>query len=155
MKLFVVIDEIRAPFLPFPNVGHASTSTFHTISRNFKYNSLSYNKGRINFIVMYKDRVCRFCAPYTTHVKLSHLVASLLTSRQQVVFALLVSSCQQVWNKLLTTCNNLVDIIRLVARLFQQVRHSHDITILLQPCVVNLVTFLLYHDCTRLVGTTL
>ena len=31
------------------------------------------------------------------------------------VFALLVpSNCQQVWNKLLTTCNNLVDIIRLV-----------------------------------------
>ena len=77
-----------------------------------------------------------------TRVKISYLVASLLTSRQQVVFALLVPSCQQVWNKLLTTCNNLVDIIRLVARLFQQVRHSHDITILLQPCVINLVTFL-------------
>jgi hypothetical protein len=54
-----------------------------------------------------------------------------------------------------TTCNNLVDIIRLVARLFQQVRCSHDITVLLQPCVVNLVTFLLYHDCIRLVRTTL
>ena len=61
----------------------------------------------------------------------------------------------QVWNKLLTTCNNLVDIIRLVARLFQQVRYSHDITKLLQPCVINLVTFLLYHDCIRLVRTTL
>jgi hypothetical protein len=60
----------------------------------------------------------------------------------KVVFALLVPSCQQVWNKLLTTCNNLVDIIRFVARLFQQVRYSHDITILLQPCVVNLVTFM-------------
>jgi hypothetical protein len=59
------------------------------------------------------------------------------------------------WNKLLTTCSKLVDIIRLVARLFQQVRYSHDITILLQPCVVNLVTFLLYHDCIRLVRTTL
>jgi hypothetical protein len=87
--------------------------------------------------------------------KVSHLVASLPTSCQQVVFALLVPSCQQVWNKLLTTCNNLVDIIRLVARLFQQVRYSHDITILLQPCVVNLVTFLLYHDCIRLVRTTM
>ena len=43
-----------------------------------------------------------------------------------------------------TTCNNLVEFIRLVARLFQQVRYSHDITILLQPCVINLVTFLLY-----------
>jgi hypothetical protein len=31
---------------------------------------------------------------------------------------------------MLTTCNNLVDTIRLVAGLFQQVRYSHDITIL-------------------------
>jgi hypothetical protein len=31
--------------------------------------------------------------------------------------------------------------------LFQQVRYSHDIAILLQPCVVNLLTFLLYHEC--------
>ena len=45
-----------------------------------------------------------------TRVKISHLVASLPTSRQQVVFALLVPSCQQVWNKLLTICNNIVDI---------------------------------------------
>ena len=85
-----------------------------------------------------------------THVKISQLVASLQTSRQQVVFALLVTSCQQVWNKPLTTCNNLVDIIRLVTRVFQQGCYNHDITILLQPCVVNLVTFLLYHDCIRL-----
>ena len=68
----------------------------------------------------------------------SHLVASLPTSRQQVVFPLLVPSCQQVWKKLVATCSNFVDIIRLVARLFQQVRYSHDITILLQPCVINL-----------------
>ena len=53
------------------------------------------------------------------------------------------------------SCNNFVDIIRLVARLFRQVRYIHDITILLQPCVVNLVRFLLYHDCTRLVRTNL
>jgi hypothetical protein len=90
-----------------------------------------------------------------THVNILHLVTSLPTSRQQVVFALLVPSCQQVWNKLLTTCNNLVDIIVFVARLFQQVRCSHDITILLQSCIVNLATFLLYHDCIRLVRTTL
>ena len=56
--------------------------------------------------------------PYT-HAKISQLVASLQTSRQQVVFALLVTSCQQVWNKLLTTCNNLVDIVRIVTRLLQ------------------------------------
>jgi hypothetical protein len=54
-----------------------------------------------------------------THVKISHLVASLPTSRQQVAFALLVPSCQQVWNKLLTARKNLVDLIELVARLFQ------------------------------------
>ena len=73
-----------------------------------------------------------------TRIKISQLVASLQTSRQQVVFARLVTSCQQVWNKLLTTCNNLVDIIRLVTRFFQQGCYNHDITILLQPCVVNL-----------------
>ena len=31
---------------------------------------------------------------------------------------------------------DIIDIIRLVARLFQQVRYSHDVTILLQPCVL-------------------
>ena len=91
---------------------------------------------------------------YGTHAKISHLVASLPTSRQQVVFALLVPSCQQIWNKLLTTCNNF-DSIRVVARLFQQVRYSHDVTVSLQRCVVNLVTFLLYDDFIRLVRTTL
>ena len=80
-----------------------------------------------------------------THAKSIHLVASLRTRRQQVVFALLVPSlapttCPRLL--LLTTCNKLVDIIRLVARLFQEVQYSHDITILLQPCVVNLVKFL-------------
>ena len=90
-----------------------------------------------------------------TPVKISQLVAILQTSHQQVVFARLVTSCRQVWNKLLTTCNNLVDIIRLVTRLFQQGCYNHGITILLQPCVVNLVTFLLYHDCISLVRTIL
>ena len=91
---------------------------------------------------------------YGTHAKISHLVASLPTSRQQVVFALLVPSCQQIWNKLLTTCNNF-DSIGVVARLFQQVRYSYDVTMSLQRCVVNLVTFLLYDDFIRLVRTTL
>ena len=36
----------------------------------------------------------------TTHVKISQLVASLQASREQVMFARLVKSCQQVWNKL-------------------------------------------------------
>jgi hypothetical protein len=47
----------------------------------------------------------------STHAKISHLLTSLSTSRQQDVFALLVTSCQQVWN-------NLVEIIKFVARLF-------------------------------------
>ena len=81
----------------------------------------------------------------TTHVKISQLVASLQTSAQQVVFAQLVTSCQQVWNKLLTTCNNLVDIVRLAARLFQQGCYNHDITILLHLYVVNIITFLLQY----------
>ena len=62
-----------------------------------------------------------------------------------------LTSCSKSANKLcleqfVNSCNNLVDTIRLVARLFQHVRYSHEITILLQPCVVDLVTFLLYHD---------
>jgi hypothetical protein len=73
-----------------------------------------------------------------TQKYISHLVTSLSTSCP--------SHCMsQVVNKFGTTiCNNLVDIVRLVARLFQQVRYSHDIAVLLQPCVVNLETFLLY-----------
>ena len=84
-----------------------------------------------------------FCV--STHEKShSHLVTSLLTSRQQVVFALLVTSCQQVWKKLL-----------ILSDLLQGCLNSRDIAELLQPCVINLVTFLLYHDCIRHVRTTL
>ena len=75
------------------------------------------------------NRSALFIWNRVTHAKISHPVASLPTSRQQVVFALPFASCQQVWNKLLTICNNLFDIIRVVARLFQQVQYSHDITI--------------------------
>ena len=92
----------------------------------------------------------------TTHAKISHLVASLPTSRQQVVFALLVPICQQVWNKLLTTCNNLVDIIGLVARLFKQIRYSLRLspiqswynsivtTLCRQPCNILVISAWLY-----------
>ena len=60
---------------------------------------------------------------------------SLPTSRQQVVLALFaVPSMEQLVN----SCE--LYIIRLVARLFQNDRCSHDTTILLRPCVVNLVT---------------
>ena len=36
------------------------------------------------------------------------------------VFARLVTSCQQIWNKLLTTFDNLVGIFKLVTNLFQK-----------------------------------
>jgi hypothetical protein len=74
------------------------------------------------------------------------------------VIALLVQSCQQVWNKLLTTCNKLDGIIRIVARLLQQVRYSHDITILLQPrlcrqpCNILVISWL-YQTCSKVVQT--
>ena len=35
----------------------------------------------------------------STHIKISQFITSLQTSHQQVVFAQLVTSCQQVWNK--------------------------------------------------------
>ena len=41
--------------------------------------------------------------------------ASLRTSHKQIVFALLVASCQQFLNKSLTACNNLVEIIELLS----------------------------------------
>ena len=47
-----------------------------------------------------------------SHVKISHIVGS----RQQVVFALLVPSCQLDWD-FLTTCNKVYGNISLVTRL--------------------------------------
>ena len=119
---------------------------FHASAHNFHIAC----KSEVLIDDMYTRKNLTTC----THVKISQLVASLQTSRQQVVFARLVKSCQQVWNKLLTTCNNLVNIVRLVARLFQQGCYNHDITILLQPCVVNLEIFLFFRDYIRLVRTT-
>jgi hypothetical protein len=104
-----------------------------------------------------------FCPLSTTDVKTHKLlqvckqvVKNLFPSCQQVVFALLVpTSLQQVSNKLLTICNKLDGIIRLGARLFQQVCYSLDITRMLQGWRPNVVTILVYHDCIRLVGATL
>jgi hypothetical protein len=94
-----------------------------------------------------------FACVIDVHMEKSRILP---TSHQQLVFALLVPNCQQIGNKLWTNCSsNLADTFRLVAMLFRQVRCSHDITILLQSCVVNLVTFLLYHECNRLVRTAL
>jgi hypothetical protein len=76
-----------------------------------------------------------------------------------------LTSCSNYANKPSTSCvrtacpklsTNMVQLVnRLVARLFQQVRYSHDTIILLQPCDSNLVIIVLfYHNCIRLVGTT-
>ena len=86
------------------------------------------------------------------HTQKSHKLQQVC---KQAVNKLCSHGLLQVVNKFGTSCNNLVDIVKIVTRLFQQGCYNHDITILLQPCVVNLVTFLLYHDCIRLVRTTL
>ena len=72
----------------------------------------------------------------------------------------LLQICPQAVNKLcwlLTTCNKLDGIIRLVTRLFQQDRYrrySHDVTRLLQDGRYKVVTILSYLDCIRLVRTS-
>ena len=96
----------------------------------------------------------------TTHVKTHNKpgkscnksILKLLTS---CVGTACSKSLERVWNKLWTTCNKLDGTIRLVARLFQQDWYSHDVTILSQPCVVDLVTILLQQVCIRVVRTTL
>jgi hypothetical protein len=80
-----------------------------------------------------------------TQAKISHLVASLPTSRQQVVFALLVPSCQESMEQAVNSCNNRVDIIRHVARLFPQ---DYTDTVMIHN---NIVTILCRQHCSILV----
>jgi hypothetical protein len=116
---------------------------FKTMLHKIIYNDLTHQLHiLIDFVIDYTRKNLTSCSksankPSTSCVRTA--CPKLSTSMEQVV----------------NSCNNLAGIIRLVVRLFQQVRYSHDITILLQPCVVNLLTFLLYHDCIRLVRTTL
>ena len=70
---------------------------------------------------MRTQHVDGFATRCEVFAKASHLVASLSTSRQQDVFALLAQSCQQVWNKLLKLVTSL-----LALWLVQHVRYSHD-----------------------------
>ena len=90
---------------------------------------------------MYYSASCSFifspCSQwfYTT-AKIPHILASLPTSRQQVVFILLL-----ILSDLLQGCSNKSDTVI----------HNNIVT----TCVVNLVTFLLYHDCTRPFRTAL
>jgi hypothetical protein len=67
----------------------------------------------------------------------------LSTSMEQLTYLLTVVTILLILSDSLQGCSNKSDTC------------SRDITILLQPCVVNLATFLLYHDCIRRVRTTL
>ena len=81
--------------------------------------------------------------------KHAEVVTSLLTTFLRTACSKLLD---QVLNKLLTTCNKLRgNVTRLVTSLFKQDWHSHDTTILLQPCVVNFVTILLQQVVIRVV----
>jgi hypothetical protein len=59
-----------------------------------------------------------------THAR-KHLTSCNKSAKKMYSYCLLQVACQQVWNNLLTTCNNLVG---LVARLFWQVRYMLDVT---------------------------
>ena len=99
---------------------------------------------------------------YVTPKKLRKGLACILLS----CIASLPTSClhsshclSQVVSKFGTNCEQLVTTLLILSDLLQgcsnRVRYNRDIAILFQPCIVNLVTFLLYHDCIRLVRTTL
>ena len=93
---------------------------------------------------------CPHGIPYTSENRTT--CSKFANKPSQVVFVL-VTSCQQVWNKLI------IDVISLVARLFQQGCYNHDVTTLLQSCFVNfvacvIVTMLFYYNCITLTRTT-
>ena len=166
----VVLFSVFSPISTLENIDDRSSKIYKAgLQRNKK--SLSY-------------RSCEFAlGSLVTHPNISQHAASLSTSCEQVVIALLAANCQQSlkqavkktcnnfvdkmcshrmfqvvwisWNKLLTTRNNLDGTIRLVTRLFQQDWYSHNITISLQSCVVNFVITLLQQLCIRVVRTTL
>jgi hypothetical protein len=84
---------------------------------------------------------------FDTRVKVSHLVANLPTSRQQVVFALL-GSMEQAVNNLQQACWYYQTCCKVVP--------ASPIQSLLKPCVVNLVNILVIsYGCIKLIKTTL
>ena len=95
--------------------------------------------------------------------KNAQVVTGLQTSCQESVPKLSASCVRTACSHVVATsleqaaniCNKLDGIIRLGARLFQQVCYSLDITRMLQGWRPNVVTILVYHDCIRLVGATL
>jgi hypothetical protein len=86
-----------------------------------------------------------------THVKISHLVARSAhkpsTSCVRTAYSKFLTSLKQLVLKQLVT--NLFILSDLLQGCSNKPRYGHDTTVLLQPCVVNLVTYLLYHDCIR------
>ncbi len=92
---------------------------------------------------------------------LRQLVASLPTRVNKLCSHCLSQVVKSMQQLNITICNNLVDIIRLVARLFQQVWYSHDITVnnivttlCGQPCNI-LVILRLYQTCWNNLATSL
>jgi ArsR family metal-binding transcriptional regulator len=103
----------------------SGTSCYHLVTRLMKVTDSCSNKTN-------------------THVKISHLAASLPTSCVH-------TACPKLSTSLLTSCNNLVDIIRLVARLFQQVCYKswYDnivTTLCGQLCSILVISWL-YQTC--------
>ena len=97
----------------------SSSTTRHILDRSLR--KLYLNQSLLNVhLCLYPSyhitHLDKFATVAYTHVKISQLqlAASLSISRQQVVFALFVPSCQQAWNNLWITCNKLDRDIRLV-----------------------------------------
>ena len=78
---------------------------------NDSYNYCYYKFALMSHLAI--PEIFRGRTSLSKHARISHLVLSLQTSRRQGVFALFVASCPQVCNKLLSTCNNPVGIIKL------------------------------------------
>jgi hypothetical protein len=120
------------------------------VFKSFHVESFVWIRREEIFVLeFFKSRIfTRTRVPHVLYTRKNLASASLATSRHKVVFALHISSCQQVWNKLLAICINLVDIIRLVKRLFQQVRYSHAwykpycYTLCRQPCNILVISWL-------------
>jgi hypothetical protein len=139
--------HFRFSFEPsFPKLTSLSFSPRRTTSCNVHYSGpILYDDERETWS---KSKHSRTETPGYTR-KNAQVVTSLLAQAVNKMYSHCLS---QVVNRFGTTCW----ITRLVARLFWQVRYMLvDITRMLQPCVDNLVTSLLYHGCNKLVSTVL
>ena len=115
-------------------------SLFQTCSNKFGTSSANTScQQLVNRLVTTCLQVCSNLCVFTCVLvytrKNAQVVAILQASCNKtahklstVVLAPLVPCLlDQVWSKLLTTCNKLDDIIRVATRLFAQIRYSYDI----------------------------